>query len=468
MNNKKVSHNETSKILIMGARSVNNPAYNYSVNRLVALNPHTLQPLMAVWKYDNESMATEADSFRDLHPSQPLTVSAAGYDTVTLNTSNIVGNAMALAIRMIDGRVIVCGDISSGGAQPADIDNYDFTELASAGHAFAAQRSNGSIFAWGDTMDGGKLPSSIASRQDIIDIAGAGASFALLASAPPYIQCWGNNNLGAIDVPNNISSMPTLRTLVTANNAFAVLNDAGQMFAWGEGQYGGLIPDAISDLSDVVSITAATEAFAALRANGQVVAWGNSVNGGALPESIAALDDIKQICGTYRAFCALRENGQVVAWGSESRGGTIPAEIASLTTIVDIQANNSAFAALCADGSVVAWGNPDYATQVPEGLTDVVALTGNCYCFAALKKEGSVTAWGNTAYGGDTASVAALLTDVRAIYSSQSVFIALKEDDTLVVWGDPASGGSMAMLPEEVQGNVSYYLYPSYLELQGC
>lgn len=45
---------------------------------------------------------------------------------------------------------------------------------------------------------------------------------------------------------------------------------------------------------------------------------------------------------------------------------------------------------------------------------------------------------------------------MRAIYGSTYCMVALTRDDSLVVWGETQSGDPMNLIPDGVQGNISY------------
>ncbi|MNB82916.1 hypothetical protein D3C75_297340 [compost metagenome] len=457
---------------VMGARTeVGVQGYAYNQQTLVALDPDTLQPVVAQWQYAGEEAVVTTDRFPDTRPGKRLTVSRGGVfsPAVTLSESNIVGDGYnnseghydALAARLDDGTVTAWGYASSGGTPPVDPANHDVVQLVASGRAFAAVNADGQVMAWGDASYGGSVPSSISGLTDIVSV--AGAYFALAAlRATGEVVAWGDSRYGG-SVPPDITGLTDIVSVAGAYYALAALRATGEVVAWGDTASGGSVPSSITDLTDIVSVTGNGGAFAALRATGEVVAWGDSRYGGSVPSAITGLKDIVSIAPGGYTFAALRATGEVVAWGDTSQGGSVPPDITDLNDIVSVTGNGRAFAALRATGEVVAWGDSRYGGTVPPDITDlndIVSVTGNVYAFAALRAAGEVVAWGDADYGGSIpADIAAQLTGVRAVYASGYSFCALKDDNTVVVWGI-SYAGSMANVPATLQGNIAYEVAP--------
>lgn len=463
-----------SGLMIMGARSSNRAYGEYIASRLVALDPTTLAPVTATWSYAGQAATATGSAFIDTQPGEYLDVTASGYSAVRLNVSNIIGTGGwydedddpgshgAFSAREDSGAVVAWGEESRGGVAPASADNYDAQTLCATASATAAIRSNYTVFAWGEDTDGGVVPDNVKSRSDIVDLRSSRGTFVLRGTGSPYIQAWGRGvtyetDVVDLNVPGSIAGMSDIKIINMTEDAACVINNAGQIFAWGDASCGGSVTTDISVLSGVFACYSSRRAFAVLYNSGQVAAWGDTSYGGDA-RTMSGYSDIVRLCATESAFLALRSNGQIVAWGDTDKGAAIPSAWLSLTDIVDIKSTYSAFAALRSNGQVLCWGDSTHGgdSSAVTALTDVVAITGTSWSFAALHSNGLVSAWGDQEYGGSTSAVSASLNNVRAIYPNTRAFMALKADNTFVAWGDSVSGGEQSMIPGALYGNISY------------
>lgn len=461
-------------LLVMGARSSNRAYGEYIASRLVALDSTTLAPVAATWSYSGQAATATGSAFIDTQPGELLDVTAPGYNTITLNVSNIIGTGGwydedddpgshgAFSARENSGAVVAWGEASRGGVAPASADNYDGQTLCATTSATSAIRSNHTVFAWGEDTGGAVVPGNIASRSDIIDLRSSRGTFVLRGTHSPYIQAWGRGVTSETDVvdlnvPGSIAGMNDIQIINMTEDAACVINTSGQVFAWGDASCGGSVSAAVSALTGIFACYASRRAFAVLYNGGQVAAWGDASYGGDA-RTQSGYSDIVRLCATESAFLALRSNGQIIAWGDTDKGATIPSAYLSYTDIVDIKSTYSAFAALRSNGQVLCWGDTHHGgdSSAATALNDVVAITGTSWSFAALHSNGLVSAWGDQSYGGSTSAVSASLTDVRAIYPNTRAFVALKADNTFVAWGDSVSGGDQSMIPAVLYGNISY------------
>lgn len=469
----KIYGNKTFKI--RGAR-----AYSYYVcnmgtpTTLTALDPETLLPVMAVWTYEGDAEGEMTEWFVDRYGDRYLTVSAEGYQSVTLNSNNMVatveeayGRGMFL-IRKDDGTASCWGTIT----QPLIEENHDINQICASMGTCIVRRNDNSVYSWGEPGTGGELPSEIAQRKDIQSIGSNNWGGIAQGSEYPHIAVWGNDQEAFADlfhIPEEILSMDNIRSLYSNVTTFAVLNEGNQVFAWGELVDGGLVPEKISALTDIKELAGTGSCWCALRYTGEVVTWGQSTP--EIPDDIRNLTDIKYVVAGPSSFAALRDNGTVVAWPARSDTSPleyeIPDEIAQLTNIVSLVVLfNFGFVVLTSDGAVYTWGNyqgmVESVSRIPiAARKDVVFITTNGVAIAALKNDGSVVAWGGDIMftqpqGEDTSPVDDLLTDVVSIIPNYFSFMALKSDNTIVVWGYQGSGGTMNTIPDGVQGNISY------------
>lgn len=439
---------------VMGARSSYGANWLYSEKRcLVALDSQT--EINANWQYEGESTYQNTRYFIDTEPQKKLTVTSPSGGSVILNESNVLGNTQAAAGRNDSGMVSAWGQSASGGFSPTSTFNSSVTQLSATHHAFAALNQSGELFAWGDTSKGGSLPSTLANRSGWNLVVASSGMFVARNMQSPYIEVWGDNTYGQLDIPSAITTMSDVVQIQCNDYACAVLNARGQVFGWGGANYGGSVPQAIADLSDIVEISASASAFCARRSNGAVVAWGQNAYGGEVPDDIAGLSNIAQVYGCYSGFCGVQSTGSVVVWG-DSAISSAP----MLSDVVHVQGTEYAFCALRNNGSVYAWGNSSAGGALPADiaqLTDIVSVSATATAFAVLRKNGAVSAWGDVTAGGDISAVSSsLASGVKGVYAGGSVFIAIKDDSTLVAWGNSSYGGSMNAIPAALQSETSY------------
>lgn len=449
-------------VIPRGPRGV---TYSCCPGILTALNADTLKPTEALWQYEGESAAVRATCFSDTAPDRPLILrSGKGRRAAILRPANVAGtwdtqvNNNAFATLMDSGSPAAWGYSSHGGSVPASIaSRTDLVSLAGTRAAFSALTKTGGVVAWGDSGYGGSVPADIGSRSDLVSVAGNWNAFAAL-TASGSVVAWGQSEYGG-SVPADIASRTDLSRLASGDITFAALTTSGGVVAWGDSARGGSVPGDIASRTDLVSLASTTSAFAALTASGGVVAWGDSTLGGNVPAAIASRTDLVSLTGNRNAFAALTVSGSAIAWGLPANGGSVPPAIASRTDLIGVTGSAYAFAALTASGSVVAWGNSDYGGAVPADIasrTDLVSITGTWGAFAALTASGSVVTWGSTLSGATIpADVAPLLTSVVAIYANMNNFLVLKADNSVVVWGVDASG-DIDNIPSSLQGNISY------------
>lgn len=454
--------------IIRGARCCIRGAGQTQPGRLVALDPQTLIPIPVVWRYKDDVNYTINSYFIDTQPGKYIEVSNVAGDTITLNVSNILGNGEwtdtaistgAFAARLNSGSYVGWGVVGKGGfTLPVSI-NYDVQSLYSSYYSFAAIRGDRSVFAWGDSAEGGSLPANIMLLQSIVDIKASRGTFALRSLLYPYIQSWGWGADGTetidLSVPSNIAAMSDIESIIANENAFAVINRSGELFAWGSDQAGGSVPTAVSSLSGIEECCASRRAFAVI-ANGVIKAWGDTDYGGNAT-AVSTISNASRLIATEAAYTAMLSNGGIACWGNSNYGNSLPDAYKSRTDVVDIKSTYGAFAALCNDGTVIAWGNADYggdASAVQSLLNNIIALSANGSSFAALTRSGHVISWGDSATGGYNTLIPGL-EDVVAIYSNSRAFAALKSDDSLFLWGD-ANSGVNDYPAGDIDGNISY------------
>lgn len=362
--------------------------------------------------------------------------------------------------------------------------------------AFAALKSDGTVYIWGNILLGGN-------------------------------NTYNNNERYLKDNDDNIIN--NCVKIFSNNAAFAALLNDGSVFVWGDPQNGGantynqsddpidLYRGYLNDVNEnpiknIHTIYGTFGAFAGLTHDNTVYIWGNELLGGSntnvrsKPSLLKDINDniignVKKIYSTYRAFAALLNDGLVFVWGDPTLGGSqqyntqkgyIKIDInTKLSNVKHIYSTYGAFAALLGDGSVFVWGNPKYGAsniynENPQSNINysgyIDDANGRIYGFKKIyshytafagivnnnTNSNTVFVWGNPTNGGANRN-----TDNKASYiiendnntklnnvikiwgntlpdpiiynyfiDNTGSFVALKSDGSVFVWGSPSNGGT--------------------------
>ncbi|MCX4217081.1 hypothetical protein MKZ87_05470 [Pseudomonas sp. MCal1] len=458
----------SGKLLVMGAR-YNKGIYRESSSSwlISAFNAQTLQRVQAEWKYADDSTWTKADTWVDSDPYAPLQVRTSD-DQVTLNRVNVFGtggpgtpadDGAFVALRD-KNNLAAWGNPLNGQKIPPTFQTFtDIAKAACSGSSYAVIRTNNFTVAWpGSAGQGGEMGSVVPTDFKLL----AGNSVAIAGiKTNGTVHAWGNVERGGTPSAEILALRDAVE-LAPAGYAFAVLRATGQVMAWGLGAgYGGVVPAEIASLTDIKHVIGNGFAFAALRESGSVVAWGDTAKGGTVSDDVAGLTNIKALaCANAQAFIVILMSGQIAGWGPATYGGTIPADIRSLTDIISVVASSNAFAALRHSGHVVGWPEANSGGLIPDtiaGRDDLVQLAATAGAFAAVCKDGTVVAWGDPLLGGDTTPVVTKLVNVTAIYANRHAFTALTSDGEVVTWGNALAGGDSSAAQDRLKGQVSYH-----------
>ena len=266
---------------------------------------------------------------------------------------------------------------------------------------------------------------------------------------PGYVQAWGLDHVGQIDVPADLSDV----IAVAASQVHSLaLKSNGAVVAWGS-NIDGQTDVPASAMSGVIAIAAGGDHSMALKNNGTVVAWGSNANNQL--DIPPGLNNVIAIAAGDFHSMALKSNGEVVAWGCG--GGydydqcTVPASALSGVTAIGAGAAHSL---ALKNGGVIAWGiNLQGQTAVPASATSgvvAIAAAGGSNHSLAFKSNGAIVAWGRNVDG--QTDVPAGLSGVVAIATGFNHSMALKSDGTLVAWGSDTYGQST--IPDGLTGIV--------------
>lgn len=257
-----------------------------------------------------------------------------------------------------DGKVYMWGKTKVAGTIEANNipDNMGKVVRVSAGfdHVLALN-DQGEVFAWGnDRMNQCKVPSEVQKLDNVVDvIAGYQCSIALTEDGDVYM--WGNTSMTdfnkASKAQGNIA-----KVVVTSDAVLGLTKD-------GEAVYLGKQKNAYSSLPEnmgtVVDIAATSTTMSAVNDAGEVFVWGNvSTKGeGNVPEVSGKIVELEG--GRYH-YTAVTEDGEVVAWGdNSSKQSTVPASVKN-ADIEEVYNGYFQNYAITSEGKVLTWGLKGY------------------------------------------------------------------------------------------------------------
>ncbi|MCK7483367.1 MAG: hypothetical protein M0C28_44745 [Candidatus Moduliflexus flocculans] len=122
--------------------------------------------------------------------------------------------------------------------------------------------------------------------------------------------------LDRIPAPIANKDVKIVDAAVTARTAVAV-DSAGQVYVWGENEFGLLTLPAGIENEKIVSVEAGRAHFMALSASGKIFVWGsNSFNQLTAPKALAD-KKVTSIAANYYQSYAIAEDGTSYGWGQD-------------------------------------------------------------------------------------------------------------------------------------------------------
>lgn len=310
--------------------------------------------------------------------------------------------------------------------QPAGVP--DLVSIVTRQTFMIALRSSGQVVTWGSNSDGQlgyaaeldcgsagtspcrRLPTDVPGLTNAIGVA-AGFNHSLVLLADGTVVSFGQNTRGQLGyptpsaadqlVPQAIPGLTEVIQLAAGSTNSAALTRDGQVWVWGDNQYGHLadgtsdtlvhaVPTAVPGITDAVAIASGNATMLALLRDGTVVAWGRNQSGQAgnglasatlitAPTPVLAaagepLTEIESIAADGFVSLAVTRTGGLYAWGLGSLGqlgmgtladGTRDMENRAFATRVPSPGLPSEFIVVEAEGGA---GGPTFALTTENNL----------------------------------------------------------------------------------------------------
>ena len=248
------------------------------------------------------------------------------------------------------------------------------------------------------------------------------------------------------------------KAIYATENAFAVLTNAGKVYAWGNTTNGGVIgaqSQALLDSIVVTNIVSTATSFCAIDEYGEVVTWGLAANGGVIPaktlESILDDGGVLSVIASRAAFCAItRGRKKAYSWGLNGQGGDMSVAAKGLAVrgnIVICKAATWAFCIISTSGQAEAWGAAGHGGVLPETKTEPASI-GELLGASQKKQIEELFASmpPQTALLERVTSRVITVGGIISLYANDASFFLLSRNEngtthTIITWGQANAGG---------------------------
>lgn len=286
-----------------------------------------------------------------------------------------------------------------------------------------------------------KVPKELQGK--IHDIA-VGPTFSIGASTDGQLYIWGKTRItSAIDIKNlprdektnQLIDMGKIVKVAAGTDHVLVLNEDGQVFAWGNNRQGQTrIPYEV-EFVDIKDIYAGYQLSIIVTEDGRTIHFGSTMIND-YDEFHQYQGQIDKITMTQDAVIGLTYDGEVVYLGSKVNAySNIPE---NMGRVIDIASTASTVAAVNDEGKVFVWGNVTASKgegNVPETDSKIVSIQGGRFHYTALTEDGKVLAWGANYYNQINVPEKLNNTTVKQLFTGSYQNYAVTEDNELYTWG---------------------------------
>ena len=193
--------------------------------------------------------------------------------------------------------------------------------------------TTGSLLNWGETVT--SSPTTVPGISNVVDIFVGGAGVIAVTSAGLVYDIY-------LGVANNVAGLSNITKVArTYTGTFYALDNAGEVWSWGNNNFGQLgngntsydgTPTKVPGLTGIKEISSASEHVLALDSNNEVWSWGRSFEGQTgsnavnppnqtTPVKVPGLPPIKSIAAATNSSKAVAFSDIVWEWGAAKTGG---------------------------------------------------------------------------------------------------------------------------------------------------
>jgi RHS repeat-associated protein len=402
------------------------------------------------------------------------------------------------------------GTIASPQEAPVKVNNLsNIIAIAAGEYHSMALKSDGTVWAWGQNVNGQiginsvatpqKNPVQVTNLSDVVAIA-TGGQHSMALKADGTVWGWGANGKAQVGIGNITTPQKNPVQAIGVSNVVAIasgethslaLRADGTVWTWGENVDGELalgyinspikFPTQVPYLNNVMSISGGASHSLALLTDGTMKAWGNNYwgqlgngastgtagNNNPAPVSVEGFSDVGLVARNHSLL--VKMDGTIWAYGYNRFGQLGDGSTYNRLSPVEVNNQFGSFSAVAGgahslainmDNSVWAWGNNLYG-QLGDGtsvnrlvsahtstLAGIGSVTAGKQHSLALATNGAVYAWGANSYGqiGDgttvNRSVAITVTNggVLAIAAGWNHSLAVLTNKTVISWGNNSDG----------------------------
>lgn len=312
--------------------------------------------------------------------------------------------------------------------------DYATTHISGGYSHTSAIKRDGTVWEWGETLEGNKLvPERVEGLEKIIDIS-AGGRYTVALKIDGTVWAWGENENGVLGdgteenrkSPVKVKGLTKIKRIAASYSGHCLaLNSDGKVWTWGncfeqlkdENAENKFVPVLVDELTQIEDIAVGYCLSVVLDKDGNVWTWENVE--GSSPQKVEGISNIIDISAGQSHILALKNNGTVWTWGHIEGGPvyrgqlkdetdlSMPVKVEELSGVVAISAQGGYSAALKDDGSVFLWGFRQNESEFEDSLVpnmikelgvvrEIAAGGGH---LLALKDDGSLWALGDNSYG---------------------------------------------------------------------